>query len=142
MDSLWIIAQAGPDGDGQSVQGRDLSETDVEQQIGTIEERIDTNDLGSTRTKGFLEGPQGFILLIGFTILMFFFVLRGPRKQKQQHKKMVSSLKKNDRIRTIGGIIGTVVDVKDDEIVLKVDESNNTKIRIAISAIGRNLSKE
>ena len=141
MDSLWILAQAGPDGTVQSVPGKDLSETDVEQQSGTIE-RSDTNDLGPGQPKGFLQGPQGFVLLIGFTILMFFFVLRGPRKQKQQHKQMVQSLKKNDRVRTIGGIIGTVVDIKDDEIVLKVDESNNTKIHIAISAIGRNLSKE
>lgn len=141
MDSLWILAQAGLDGIIESVPGKDLSEMDVEQQIGTIE-RSDTNDVGPGRSKGFFDGPQGFILLIGFTILMFFFVLRGPRKQKQQHKQMVQTLKKNDRIRTIGGIIGTVVDIKDDEIVLKVDESNNTKIHIAVSAIGKNLSKE
>ncbi len=55
---------------------------------------------------------------------------------------MVQSLQKNDKIRTIGGIIGTVVDIKDDEITLKVDESNNIKIKIASSAIGKNLSKD
>jgi len=55
---------------------------------------------------------------------------------------MVQSLEKNDKVRTIGGIIGTIVDVKDDEITLKIDESNNTKIKVAPSAIGRNLSKD
>ena len=55
---------------------------------------------------------------------------------------MVQGLQKNDRIRTIGGILGTVVDIKDDEITLKVDESNNTKIKIVSSAIGRNLTKD
>ena len=55
---------------------------------------------------------------------------------------MVQSLRKNDRVRTIGGIIGTVVDVKDDEVTLKIDESNNTKIKILSSAIGKNMSKE
>jgi len=55
---------------------------------------------------------------------------------------MVQTLGKNDRVRTIGGIIGTVVDIKDDEITLKVDESNNTKIKVAPSAIGKNLSKD
>lgn len=55
---------------------------------------------------------------------------------------MVQSLQKNDKVRTIGGIIGTVVDIKDDEITLKIDESNNTKIKVAASAIGKNLSKE
>ena len=75
MDSLWILAQAGPDGTPKSVPGKDLSETDVEPHIGTTQVSSDTNDLGPPRTKGFLEGPQGFILLIAFTLLMFFFVL-------------------------------------------------------------------
>jgi preprotein translocase subunit YajC len=55
---------------------------------------------------------------------------------------MVQSLSKNDKIQTIGGIIGTVVDIKEDEITLKIDESNNTKIKILRSAIGRNMSKD
>ena len=40
------------------------------------------------------------------------------------------------------GVIGIVVDVKDDEITLKVDENNNTKIKVVPSAIGRNITKE
>lgn len=55
---------------------------------------------------------------------------------------MVQSLQKNDRVRTIGGIIGTVVDVKGEEVTLKVDESNNTKIKVILSAIGKNMSKD
>jgi len=55
---------------------------------------------------------------------------------------MIQSLERNDRVQTIGGIIGTVVDIKGDEVTLKIDESNNTKIKIAPSAIGKNLSKE
>ena len=45
-------------------------------------------------------------------------------------------------MRTIGGIYGTVVDVRDDEIVLKIDESNNTKMKISPNAIGTKLSDE
>jgi len=76
-------------------------------------------------------------------IVLFYFILfRGPHKKQQQQKQMVQSLKKNDRVRTIGGILGTVVDIKGDEITLKVDEANNTKIRVASSAIGKKLSKD
>ena len=75
-------------------------------------------------------------------MIMYFILFREPRKRQRQQQQMVQSIKKNDKVRTIGGIIGTVVDVKDDEIVLKVDESNNTKIRIMASAIGKNLSNE
>jgi preprotein translocase subunit YajC len=53
---------------------------------------------------------------------------------------MLQSLKKNDRVQTVGGIFGTIVDIGDNEITLKVDESNNTKIRISPNAIGRNIS--
>jgi preprotein translocase subunit YajC len=55
---------------------------------------------------------------------------------------MVQSLKKNDRVQTIGGMLGTIIDVKDDEVLVKVDESNNTKIWFIASAISRVLSEE
>ena len=83
-----------------------------------------------------------FLPFILIFVVMYFLLFRGPRKKQQQHKQMVQSLQKNDRVRTIGGIIGTVVDVKGDEITLKVDEANNTKIKVAASAIGRNVSKD
>lgn len=75
-------------------------------------------------------------------VVMYLILFRGPRKKQQQHKQMMQALAKNDKVQTIGGIIGTVVDVKDDEITLKIDESNNTKIKIVRSAISRNLSKD
>lgn len=73
---------------------------------------------------------------------MYFILFRGPRKKQQQQKQMMQALAKSDKIQTIGGIIGTVVDIKDDEITLKIDESNNTKMKILRSAISRNLSKD
>ena len=73
---------------------------------------------------------------------MLILLFRGPRKKQQEQKKMVQSLEKNDRVRTIGGIIGTVVDIKGDEITLKIDESNNTKMHVVSSAIGKNLTKD
>jgi preprotein translocase subunit YajC len=48
---------------------------------------------------------------------------------------MLSALKRHDRVQTIGGVIGAVVEVKDDEVVLKVDETNNIKMRFARSAV-------
>ena len=84
---------------------------------------------------------QFFPLILIFAV-MYLLLFRGPRKKQQKQKQMIGSLQKNDRIRTIGGIIGTIVDIKDDEITLKVDESNNTKIKIAASAIGKNMSQD
>ena len=47
----------------------------------------------------------------------------------------MSAIKKHDRVQTIGGVIGAIVEVKPDEVVLKVDESSNTRITFARSAI-------
>ena len=80
-----------------------------------------------------------FILLF---VLMYMLLFRGPRKKQQEHKKMVQSLQKNDKVRTIGGILGTVIDVKDDEVILKIDESNNTKVRLTPGAVSKVLSAE
>ena len=87
-------------------------------------------------------GSSFWIPIALMFVLMYLILFRGPQKQKQQRKQMMQSLKKNDKVQTIGGIIGTVVDIKDDEITLKVDESNNTKIKVIPSAIGKNLLNE
>jgi len=144
MGNLWIIGQAAggdaaPSSIGSSAVGEnhDAVESGTKQNGAVADPNARSGPLGPG---GLLGNP---LLLLGMMLLVFYFILfRGPRKKQQQHKQMVQSLEKNDRIRTIGGIIGTVVDVKDDEITLKVDESNNTKIKIVASAVGRNLSKD
>lgn len=73
------------------------------------------------------------LLLVG--IVFYFLILRPQQRERAQREKLLSELKKNDRVVTIGGIIGQVVSVSTDEkeIVLKVDD--NTRIRFRRSAI-------
>jgi len=75
--------------------------------------------------------------LVLIFIILWFFMLRGPKKRQQEQQKMLNEMKKNDRVRTIGGIFGTIVDVRDEDVIIKVDESTNTKIRVARTAISR-----
>jgi preprotein translocase subunit YajC len=104
---------------------------------------VPDSDASQPQTTPTLRSPlMQFLPFILLFLVMYMFLFRGPRKKQQQHKQMVQSLAKNDRIQTIGGIIGTVVDIKEDEITLKIDESNNTKIKILRSAIGKNMSKD
>ncbi len=86
--------------------------------------------------------PLQLVLLVAIFVVMYFLFIRTPKKQQQQHQEMIRSLQKNDRVRTVGGIIGTVVDVKDDYVTLKVDETTNTKIRFVPNAISKNLAPE
>ena len=137
MNNLWILAQT--DGGNAPSGITDEPVTSDEQTTTTIQS--DPNSLNNTMKRNPFGGTQIIFLALMF-VLMYMILFRGPRKKQQQHKQMIQSLSKNDRIQTIGGIIGTVVDIRDDEITLKIDESNNTKIKIIRSAIGRNMSKD
>jgi preprotein translocase subunit YajC len=85
--------------------------------------------------QGLLSSPILLFAMLG--LVMYFLMLRPQGKEKKQREAMLSAIKKNDRVVTIGGILGTVISVKDDEITLKVDESSNTKITFTRSAIQR-----
>lgn len=74
-------------------------------------------------------GPlmQLFPLVLIFVI--FYFLLIRPQKQREkEHQKMLSLLNKNDEIVTSSGMHGTIVNVKEKTVVLRVDE--NVKIEI------------
>lgn len=69
-----------------------------------------------------------------FIFIIFYFLLIRPQQKKQvEHQKMLSQLKKNDEVVTAGGIYGVVMNVKDDTIVLKVDD--NVKIEVQKGSI-------
>jgi preprotein translocase subunit YajC len=78
------------------------------------------------------------ILLLG---VFFLFMSRSNKKQRKQAEELRNNLKKGDRVQTIGGILGTVVESRDNEVLIKVDETNNTKIRFSRNAIHRVLTE-
>ncbi|MBN2269242.1 MAG: preprotein translocase subunit YajC [Sedimentisphaerales bacterium] len=139
MNNIWILAEK--DGDASSGVSSEPVTSEGQPSAIVPDKSGDPNAAaGTPARKGF--GQMQFIFLALMFVMMYFILFRAPRKKQQQHKQMVQSLAKNDKVRTIGGIIGTVVDVKGDEVILKVDESNNTKIRLSASAIGKNLTKD
>lgn len=80
--------------------------------------------------------------LILIALVFYLFIFRSKRKDDRKRKDMLSDLKKGDRVQTIGGILGTVVEARDTDILVKVDESSNTKIRFSRSAIHRVVEEE
>ena len=135
MDNIWILAQTeGNDGISSVPVSSDSQTTSTTQS--------DSNPQANGQEGKPANPLSSMWIFLPLILVMFFMFFRAPQKQKQQRKKLEQSLEKNDKVLTIGGIIGTIVDLKEDEITLKVDESNNTKIKIRRSAIGRNLSKD
>ncbi|MBN2137362.1 MAG: preprotein translocase subunit YajC [Sedimentisphaerales bacterium] len=134
MDYYLILA-AGESGIASEPVGADGTSSTI-----VPDKQADPNGTAVAKKKPF--GGMQIVFLALMLVMMYMILFRGPRKKQQQHKQMVRELSKNDKVRTIGGIIGTVVDIKGDEVILKIDESNNTKMRVSASAIGRNMSKE
>ena len=70
-------------------------------------------------------GFAGMILPLVLMLAVFYFMLIRPqRKKDKQVKEMLNNLKKGDRICTIGGIYGTILNIKDDTITLAVGKDN------------------
>jgi preprotein translocase subunit YajC len=86
-------------------------------------------------------GGSLFILFVIVVVGMLVFTIYAQRRDSKRREKLIGSVKKHDKVQTIGGVIGSVVEVKDHTIVLKVDESSNTRITFARSAIAQVLSE-
>lgn len=86
------------------------------------------------------EGPglmmqYGFLFAVLFGI-WYFMLLRPQKKRQQEHQQTMSSLKKGDRVVTIGGVHGTVDRVKETTVVVKVDETARIEFnKTAIAAV-------
>lgn len=129
MKNIWILALA--DDEGQVISS--VSTEGQNEEIISIDNSEGLAHQAAPQRKS--PTIVSFLPLVLIFVIMYLLLFRGPRKKQQRHKKMVQSLQKNDRVRTIGGIFGTVIDVRDDVITLKVDESNNTKIKVTSGAI-------
>ncbi len=92
------------------------------------------------------QGPDQFwVMILPWLpiILLFFLLIIWPQKREQKKREqMLGAMKKNDRVVTIGGIIGTVANISADgkEVTLKVDD--NTRIKFLRSSISQVLGEE
>ena len=91
-----------------------------------------------------LGAPQGgdgapgstlfsFLPLVAIIAIFYFLILRPQNKKQKDTQKMLAALKKGDRVVTIGGIHGVIQSVKENTVIVKVDE--NTKLEFNRGAI-------
>ena len=88
-------------------------------------------------------GTQLITMLVtfGLIIVVFYFLVIRPQNKKQKDaKKMLQSITKGDRVVTIGGLHGSVESVKDDAVVLRVDD--NVKLKFNKSAVAQVLERK
>lgn len=113
-----------------------LAQPDVQDGETKAESKQDGNDTnGKEGGGGLFDSPAFLFLIIGMMVLWIFLLGGGSRKQKKKQQEMLASMGKGSKIVTIGGIKGSVVSVREDEVVVKVDENNNTRMKFSRDAI-------
>ena len=81
------------------------------------------------------------ITLVPMFLIFYFLLIRPENKRKKEAEAMRSAVKKGDKITTIGGIVGVVVDVKEDKIVIETG-ADQVRIEFAKWAISSNESAD
>ena len=77
-----------------------------------------------------MEQLAGILPLILIFVVVYIVVIRPKQKKLKDHKKMISDLKKGDRVVTQGGIIGNIHYVNDDG-TLSVEIADNVNVKVA-----------
>ena len=79
-----------------------------------------------------------WIMLLLIFVVMWFFMIRPQRKQQKELEKFRQELKKGDKVVTAGGIYGTVDEIKDTTVLIKV--CGDVKLRVDKNSLVRDFS--
>jgi preprotein translocase subunit YajC len=89
----------------------------------------------------FLMATQGnpmmqFLPLMVIMFAVMYFLIIRPQKQKEKKRQeMITNVRKQDRVVTAGGVHGVCVSVKENEVIVRVDDSKDVKMKIDKSAL-------
>ena len=86
---------------------------------------------------GLMEGASPIIMMVLMIAVFYFMLIRPENKRKKEAEEMRSAVKKGDKITTIGGIVGTVVDVKENNIVIETS-ADQVRLELAKWALSTN----
>ena len=89
---------------------------------------------GAQTTAG---GSSMIIMLVAMVAIFYFMMIRPENKRKKEAEQMRSALKNGDKVTTIGGIVGTVVNVKEDKFVIETG-ADQVRIEFAKWALSTN----
>ena len=119
FSSILLIAQDGSD--------------DVPALVGGGEEIIVTEegaDGGSQAAPPAAGGGIDMLVLLIPVVFLFLFMIFSTNRKDKKRREQLQKIVKHDRVRTRGGIIGSVVDADGDTLVIKVDEGRDTRITL------------
>ena len=98
----------------------------------------DANGEGEAAAQNPLTSCGGMMLPMVLIFVLFYFMMMRPQaKERARLREQLNNIKKNDRVVTAGGILGTVVNVQKESpyVTIKVDEQTNTKLKVKRTSI-------
>ena len=100
--------------------------------------------ISNAYAEGGAAAPQGggfmeFLPLIALLAVFYFLILRPQQKRAKEHKALIEALQKGDEVVTIGGILGKVTKVGDDNVAVEI--ADNVVIQVQKAAIQNVLPK-
>lgn len=82
------------------------------------------------------SGYSSIIMIVLMFVLFYFLLIRPNQKRQKQRQSMINALQKGDKVVTIGGLHGTVAEIDDTTVVIKVNESTKlTFDRQAVNSV-------
>lgn len=94
---------------------------------------------GASQQQG-AGGGAFWIMIIAMFVIMWLFMIRPQRKQQKELEKFRNSLKRGDKVVTAGGIYGTVDEIKDRSVLIKVD--GDVKLRVDKNSLVRDFTQD
>lgn len=76
-----------------------------------------------------------FLPIVIIFVLFYFILIRPQRRQQKEREALLTQIKKDDHVLTSGGIFGIVHKTTDKDVILKIDEKNDVRIRVLRTAI-------
>jgi len=82
-----------------------------------------------------------FLPLFVIIAIMYLFLMRPQAKKQKEHRQMLQTLEKGDKILTTGGIVGEIVGIREKEDMLIVRIADNVKVDMVRGAVAQVLRK-
>ncbi len=80
------------------------------------------------------------LYIVGLFAILYFLMIRPQQQRQKKHQEMISNIKENEKVITIGGIYGTIVRIKDKSVILEVAE--NVRVEFLKTAISQVINKD
>lgn len=96
--------------------------------------------MSSTANGGTASSTSGIIMFVVLIVIMYFMMIRPQKKRQKEEQEMRSSLEIGDEIITIGGIVGKVVTIREQDLVIETG-ADRTKMKIQRWAVNTNVTK-